>query len=459
MTKILSSLEDPLNECVTPDGAIRPLYANLVQQLQALGEDELKARWRRANRQVRLDGFTFLLDPLQFRPVPVDWIPRLIPLDHWEIISAGVAQRLKALNGFLMDLYCGQQDVVPEEVIYTSNYFYPNLQGFLPPGGVFAHIYGIDLVHMGDGQYYVLEDNLRIPSGITYQMKSREILADILPEFTQGYDVVPFDIREAYQRLFSSLCRMESPTCVILTDSKFGSAFFEHRYLSELLGIPLVEGSDLYIGQDGRVWTRALDQDFAVDLIYRRVEDLELFVPHVIEAYLNKKVVLVNAMGSGAADDKLVFTWVPEMIRGYLGQEPILKQATSYKLSGVEERRFVLEHLDNLVLKTRQGYGGIGVFIMPDLGPTYRTNLMQQILENPDSFIAQDTLDFSKHVVLDGATGEYSSRYVDLRVYAIQDANGQVTVFPGGLTRVAQPQGRITNNSSGGLCKPTWVVR
>ncbi|MFQ6026095.1 MAG: circularly permuted type 2 ATP-grasp protein [Dehalococcoidia bacterium] len=459
MTTIPVSLDTSLNECLNSDGSVRPLYRSMMDQLQSLGNSGLRERWRQANRQVSLDAFTFLLDPHQFRPVPSDWIPRLIPIDHWSTIAAGVAQRLKALNGFLMDLYCGRQDVVPEEVIYTSNYFYPNLQGFLPPGGVFAHIYGIDLVHLGDGKYYVLEDNLRIPSGIAYQMKSREIMSGFMPEFAGGYDILPYDIRGAYHHMFASLCNNDSPTCVLLTDSKFGSAFFEHRYLSELLGIPLVEGSDLYIGHDGRVWTRALDQDFPVDLIYRRVEDLELFVPHVVEAYLNKKVILVNAMGAGAADDKLVFTWVPEMIRGYLGQEPLLPQATSYKLQSVEERRYVLDNLDDLVLKTRQGYGGIGVFIMPDLGPTYRTHLMQQIVENPEGFIAQDTLDFSKHLVFDGDTGEFGERYVDLRVYAIQDAKGQVTVFPGGLTRVAQPTGRVTNNSSGGLCKPTWVVQ
>ena len=256
-----------MNECLYPDGPPRHLYDKMLEQVSCLGPAGLKERWRQANRQVSPDGFTFLLDPHQFRPVPVDWIPRLIPLEQWEVIAAGVAQRLKALNHLLEDLYCGSQNVVPDEVIYTSNYFYPNLQGFLPPGGVFAHIYGIDPVHLGDGQDYVLEDNLRIPSGITYQMKSREIMSQVLPEFLRDYEVVPFDIKEAHQNMFASLCQMDSPNCLLLTDGKYGSAFFEHRYLSELLSIPLVEGSELYIGHDGRVWTRSLDQGFAIDLI------------------------------------------------------------------------------------------------------------------------------------------------------------------------------------------------
>ena len=312
---------------------------------------------------------------------------------------------------------------------------------------------------MGDGQYYVLEDNLRIPSGITYQLKTVEMVSRVLPEFTGGYEIEPYDIREAYLEMFRSLCDIESPVSVLLTDGKYGSAFFEHRYISELLGIPLVEGPDLYVGPDGRVFARTLDRDLPVDLIYRRVEDLDNFVPGLRDAYLDHKVVLVNGIGTGAADDKLGFMWVPEMIERYLGEKPVLRQAPSYNLQDPEARRYVLENLDDLVIKSRQGYGGIGVFVMPDLGPTYKPRVMQNILENPDVFIAQDTLDFSNHMVFNDATGTLEPRHIDLRVFAIQDGNGKVTVFPGGLTRVARPGGRITNNSSGGLCKPTWVVR
>ncbi len=190
-----------------------------------------------------------------------------------------------------------------------------------------------------------------------------------MPELAQGYDIIPYDIKSTYQEMFLSLCDTESPTCVLLTDSKYGSAFFEHRYLSELLGVPLVEGSDLYIGANGRVWAKAMGGDFEVDLIYRRVEDLELFVPGLTEAYLDHKVVLVNALGTGACDDKLVFLWVPEMIKSYLGEEAILEQAVRYDLREPENRQYVLQNLESLVLKTRQGYGGLGVFIMPDLGP------------------------------------------------------------------------------------------
>ena len=200
-----------------------------------------------------------------------------------------------------------------------------------------------------------------------------------------------------------------------------------------MLGVPLVEGSDLYIGPDGHVYARAVGGDFRVDLIYRRVEDLELFVPGLTEAYLDHLVVQVNAMGTGAGDDKLVFLWVPEMVKSYLGEEPLLEQAVSYDLRQPENRQYVLQNLDSLVLKTRQGYGGLGVFIMPDLGPMYRSRLSQQLIEQPQAFIAQETLEFSQHLVFDEATGEFQERYVDLRVFAVQNGNGEVTVFPGGL--------------------------
>ena len=448
-----------LNEHLHSDGTTRSVYQPLMDSLNGLGAPELQQRWRQANASAALDAFTFMLDPREFRTVPTDWLPRLVPADQWETISRGVAQRLKAINHFLSDLYCGDQQVVPQDVMYSCQYYNPELQDHRPAADVFVHIYGIDLVHMGDGRYVILEDNLRIPSGIAYQMKTTEIGLDVLPELAGGYDIVPYDIRSAYLDMFASLCDTDSPVCVLLTDSKFGSAFFEHRYLSELLGIPLVEGSDLYIGHNGRVWVRCLDGDFEVDLVYRRVEDLELFVPGLTQAYLDHKVALVNALGTGACDDKLVFLWVPDMIKAYLGEDAILEQAQSYDLRSPANRQYVLQNLDTLVLKTRQGYGGLGVFIMPDLDKGYRSRLAQQLIEQPQVFIAQETLDFSQHLVFDESSSKFEERHVDLRVFAVQNGRGEVTVFPGGLTRVSEANSRVTNNSSGGSCKPSWVVR
>ena len=211
--------------------------------------------------------------------MPTDFLPRVIPLEHWETIAAGVSQRIRAINHFLVQLYSGGQDVVPDEAIYTSQYFYPEVQGFRPPKDVFVHIYGIDLVHLGEGRYVVLEDNLRIPSGISYQLKSVGMGAVMFPEFAEGYDILSYDIRDAYWGMFRSIADSSDPVCVLLTDGKYGSAFFEHRYLSELLGIPLVEGPDLYVGPDGLVYVRTLDLDVPVDVVYRRVEDLDLFGP------------------------------------------------------------------------------------------------------------------------------------------------------------------------------------
>lgn len=446
------------NEWQEPDGRVRDCYAPMARTVAGMGGAELARRWQRGARQAALDAFTFYLDPKRFRPTPADWIPRVVPRDHWRTIAAGVAQRLKAINRFLLDVYTGGQDIVPDQAVYTSQYFYPDVQGFRPARDLFVHIYGIDLVHLGGGRYVVLEDNLRIPSGISYQLKSVELAAQVAPELAAGYDVAPYDIRGAYLEMFRSLCDSPSPACVLLTDGRYGSAFFEHRYLSDLLGIPLVEGADLYVGHDRRVYARTLDGDYAVDLVYRRVEDLEMFVPGLREAYLDRRVVLVNAIGTGVGDDKLVFTWAPQMIERYLGESPVLEQARSYNLTDAQDRRYVLENLERLVIKARQGYGGIGVFVMPDLGAAYKTRVAHQILDNPDAFIAQETLDFSQHVVLNGRTGALEPRHVDLRVFAVQGADGDVTVFPGGLTRVAVEGGRITNNSSGGSCKPTWVI-
>ena len=440
-------------------GRVRAHYAGVADAIGRIGEGEMARRWRDANRQADFDAFTFYLDPRKYRPAPTDWIPRVIPGEHWRRIADGVAQRLKAINLFLGELYAGEQTVVPPDAVYSSRYFYPEVQGFRPPKGVFVHIYGIDLVHMGGGRYVVLEDNLRIPSGIAYQLKTAEMAARLFPEFADGLDIPPYDIRETYLDMFRSIAGSDAPICVLLTDGKFGAAFFEHRYLSALLGIPLVEGSDLYVGRDGRVYARTLGADIPVDLIYRRVEDIEMFVPGLRESYLAGKVALVNAIGSGAADDKLAFSWVPDMVEAYLGETPILEQAKTFNPQDPAECLFILENLDSLVIKSRQGYGGLGVYVMPDLGAAYRTRVARDILERPELFAAQETLDFSDHMVFNERTGAMERRNVDLRAFAVQNGRGEVAVFPGGLTRVAQPGGRITNNSSGGLCKPTWVAR
>ena len=447
------------NEWYDNEGRTRTHYAALSEAAESIGKERLVARWSSARRQVDLDAVTFYLDPGSYRAMPTDFLPRVIPLEHWEVIAAGVSQRLRAINHFLVDLYNDGQDVVPDEVIYTSQYFYPEVQGFRPPKDVFVHIYGIDLVHLGDGRYVVLEDNLRIPSGISYQLKSVGMTAELFPDFSGHYDILPYDIRDAYLGMFRSLTDNPDPVSVLLTDGKYGSAFFEHRYLSELLGIPLVEGPDLYVGIDGRVYARTLEEDVPVDVVYRRVEDLDLFVPGLREAYLNGKVALVNGIGTGAADDKLVFLWVPQMIERYLGETPVLEQARSYNMADADSRRLALENLEQLVIKTRQGYGGLGVFVMPDLGEAYKARVTNSILQNPLMFIAQETLDFSQHMVFNEQTADLDPHHVDLRVFAVQSGDGSVAVFPGGLTRVAQSGSRITNNSSGGLCKPTWVVR
>jgi len=446
------------NEVFNEDGSPKSPYSEMVRVLGEVGLDGFKAQSTRASTQAEIDSFTFPLDPLRWRTVPTDWVPRIIPKDYWSKIAAGVEQRLRALNRFLFDLYNGDQDIVPRKVVFSSAHYNPEMQNIRPAKEVYAHIYGIDLVHLGNGNFVVLEDNLRIPSGITYQLKCRSISRQFFPELNAAYSVAPYEIKDTYRKLFSSLSDSPNPGTILLTDGKLGSAFFEHRYLSELLGVPLVEGSDLFIDGSGNVKAKTADGIIKVDVIYRRVQDLELFVPGLTEAYRKGKVALVNAMGTGVADDKLVFLWVPEMIRRYLGQEPILPHAKSYNLLDSSSRRTALRNMDSLVFKVREGYGGLGVYIMPEMGEGHRQMLSQQVIERPQAFIAQETLDFSRHISLNEQAGNWDERFVDLRVYAIQDGNGNVTVFPGGLTRVSKPMTRITNNSSGGSCKPTWVL-
>ena len=448
-----------LSEWQDEAGRPRDHYAPLADAVAALGPDELCRRWETAHRHGRLDAVSFSLEPHRFRAAPADWLPRIIPRAHWEVIAAGAGQRLQAINRFLLDLYHGGQDIVPDEVVYTAQHFYPEVLGFHPPRGLFVHLYAIDLVHLGAGRYVVLEDTARIPFGIGYQLKTLELVGRVIPEFAAGYDLERYAIREAYLGLFRSLCSSPSPVCVLLTDGRFGAAFFEHRYLSELLGIPLVEGSDLYVGYDGRVYLRTLDRDLPVDLVYRRVEDLDLFVPGLHDASLDQRVTLVNAIGAGAVEDRLVFKWVPEMIERYLGKAPLLPQATNYDLSDPESRRYVLDHLDRMVIKSRREHIAGGVSVLPDLEPGARRSAGERIVEQPQMLTAQECLDFSQHMVLNSATGALEGRYVDLRVFALQDGSGRVTVFPGGLTRVAPATGRITSHLAGGALKPTWVLR
>jgi uncharacterized circularly permuted ATP-grasp superfamily protein len=455
---MVTQIASTLNEALLPDGSPASLYTPLLSVADSLGSDELARRWSLAKSLAARDSFTFQTSPSTQNPVPTDWLPRIIPNDDWQRIATGVAQRLKALNRFLADLYCGQQHVVPPDVAFSGRYYRPDLIGVHPPRDVFVHVYGIDLVHLGDGEFAVLEDNLRVPSGIAYQLKALQIGAECLPEFREDYRILPYLIAPAYEALFASLSDADTPNTVLLTDGKGGSAFFEHRYLSDLLGVPLVEGSDLYVDSAHNVFCRTLDGDFPVHVIYRRVEDLEVFVPGLTEAYRRGNVALINSPGAGAADDKLVFLWVPDMVRHYLGEEPVLAQARSYFLQDKDDYRDAMENAPNLVFKTRDGYGGQGVYIMPDLDSRERAAATRRIQETPHAFIAQETLDFSRHLVFDETARDYDERYIDLRVYAVQDGHGKVTVFPGGLTRVATAGSRVTNNSSGGACKETWVV-
>lgn len=449
------------NEVFDSNGEVRPHYRCLIEAAGRLGPATLRRRDGRADDLNVAEGVTFLLRPGEERILPVDWIPRLIPADHWARIDRGLVQRVRALNAWLEDLYAGRQTIVPDEIVKTSHYYYPACEGIRVPHGIHIHVYGPDLVHMGDGRYVILEDNTRIPSGVSYAIKYREITKRLFGEYFDGYRVrrlggYPTRLRAALERLAPSADR--SPVVVLLTEGTYNAAYYDHKRLAEWMGVPLVEPSDLDVDPDGRVMMSTPAGRVRVDVIYRRIQDLDLFVPGLSVAVRKGTVALANAWGTGVVDDKGVFPFTPEMIRRYLGEEPILEIAPTYSLLDAKVRKHVLSQLDRMVVKCREGYGGHEILIGPEAPKALIEEFRRKIVADPVRFIAQDCLDFSTHVLAEfgGDSLRLVETYVDIRTYVV---SGETPwVLPGGITRVAQPGTRIVNSSSGGMIKDTWVL-
>ncbi len=441
--------------------APRPLYRTLLSTLASIGGDAMLDRDRRADELNIQEGVTFLLKPGEERILPVDWVPRIISAKDWDRIERGLTQRVTALNAWLADLYRGRQTIVPDEIVKSSLYYYPDCAGFSVPHDIHIHIYGPDLVHMGEGRYVILEDNTRIPSGASYALKYREISKRLFTECFTGYAVRPVGdypqrLREALQAVSP---REGEPFVVLLTEGSYNAAYYDHKILAERMGLPLVEPVDLEVDSDHVVWLSTSNTRRRVDVIYRRIQDLDYFVPGLSQAYVRGQVNLANSWGSGVVDDKGTFPYTERIVKYYTGEDPILPIATTYSPLDPESRRYILDNIAKLVVKSRDGYGGHDLLIGPEATAEMRDQFRKRLEEEPGRFIAQECLDFSTHCLskYEGDRIRLKDTFVDIRTYVVSRPGG-AWVMPGGITRVAQEGTRIVNSSSGGMIKDTWVL-
>ena len=464
------------DELISSPGYARVAARSLVKYLRSLSDEELRERKEAAELAITAMGITFTvyseggnID----RVWPFDIIPRIISLKEWRRIQRGLQQRLTALNQFINDIYNDQRilkdGVFPKEVLAKSVNFREQCVGIKPSFGVWAHICGTDLVRDKDGTVYVLEDNLRIPSGVSYMMENRSVTKRVLPELFQDYSILP--ITEYPSDLFDTLASisprpMDYPVVVVLTPGIYNSAYFEHAFLAQQMGAELVEGSDLLVLEDDCVYMRSIQGLQRVDVIYRRVDDLfidpEAFhpdsllgVPGLMRAWRNGNVALANAPGAGVADDKVVYAFVPDIIRYYLDQDPIIPNVPTHLCVREQEMQYVLENLDKLVVKPANESGGYGMLVGPHATKKEREAFVELIKKDPRNYIAQPMLNLSTVPTLIGV--EAKPRHVDLRPFILQGEYMSVTA--GGLTRVALVEGStVVNSSQGGGSKDTWIV-
>jgi uncharacterized circularly permuted ATP-grasp superfamily protein len=460
------------DEMYTADRQVRPGYDRIGGVLDDLSLSDVNTRADSMARSFLDRGVTFDFAGEE-RPFPLDIVPRVITPDEWDVIERGVKQRVRALECFLDDVYGEQRvvadGVVPKALITSSAHFHRGVWGFRPAGGVRIHVAGIDVVRDQAGVFRVLEDNVRVPSGVSYVIENRRAMTKGLPE---AFMSQPIRAVEAYPRHLYKALRAtapeaaEDPTVVVLTPGVFNSAYFEHTLLAGLMGVELVEGRDLVVRGD-KVYMRTTDGEQRVDVIYKRIDDEFIDPLHfrsdsvlgcsgLVNAARAGNVTIANAIGNGVADDKLTYSYVPDLIRYYLDEEPVLPNVDTYRLEEDEARAWVLEHLDELVVKPVDGSGGKGLVIGPQATAAELQELRAKVLADPRGWIAQPVLQLS--TVPTFADGEFSPRHVDLRPFAVNSGD-EVYVLPGGLTRVAMQKGSlIVNSSQGGGSKDTWVL-
>lgn len=460
------------DEMFAADGTVRPGYGAIDGALRSLSLADVTARADSMARTFLDRGVTFDFAGEE-RAWPLDIVPRILSAEDWRTIERGVQQRVRVLEAFLDDVYdsmeCVRDDVVPRSLLTTSAHFHRAVHGFKPAGGVRVHISGVDIVRDDDGTFRVLEDNVRVPSGVSYVLENRRAMCKGLPEAFGTFPVRPVD--EYPRRLLTALRRtapegVEDPVVVVLTPGVFNSAYFEHTLLAGMMGVRLVEGSDLVV-RGNRVYMRTTAGERRVDVIYKRLDDdfLDplhfkpdslLGVPGIVNAARAGNVTIANALGNGVADDKLVYTYMPELTRYYLGEDMVLPNVDTYRLEEDEAREEVMDRLDELVVKPVDGSGGKGLVIGPQATRAELDELRAKVLADPRGWIAQPVLQLSTVPTLDD--DRFGPRHVDLRPFAVNDGD-DVWVLPGGLTRVALEEGSlVVNSSQGGGSKDTWVL-
>jgi uncharacterized circularly permuted ATP-grasp superfamily protein len=464
------------DELFMASGRARPHARALATHLSRLGPKQLTIRQHAAERAIVEMGITFTVyseGQNIDRAWPFDIIPRTISAKEWRGVERGLIQRLNALNLFIDDIYHDQRivedGVFPREILETSGNYLRECRGVSPAHGVWAHICGSDLVRDADGTIYVLEDNLRVPSGVSYMLENRIVTKQVFPELFRNNTILPVD--DYPSQLFDMLASLsprplDYPEVVVLTPGIYNSAYFEHAYLAQSMGAELVEGGDLVVGDDDCVYMRTISGLERVDVIYRRINDTfmdpEVFekesllgVPGLVRAWKAGNVGIANAPGSGVADDKLVYAYVPDIIRYYLGEEPILPNVPTYACVREDDRRYVLEHLEELVVKPVNESGGYGMLIGPAADRRTLEKFERLVRRNPRNYVAQPVLNLSTAPTLAG--GRLEPRHLDLRPFSLQGERSAVTA--GGLTRVALVKGSlVVNSSQGGGSKDTWIV-
>lgn len=473
----MSHLPSSFDEMIAADGSIREAYTGYREWYDGQDQVVLRRKGKEAEGFFRKTGITFNVygdDAGEERLIPFDMIPRIITAREWRKLSKGIEQRVRALNAFLHDIYHRQEIVragrLPQRLIAENAAFLPQMVGMVPPGGVYTHIVGIDLVRTGPDEFMVLEDNARTPSGVSYMLENRETMMAMFPELFSKVPVRP--VQDYPRRLAKSLaacapsCAGESPVVAVLTPGIYNSAYFEHSFLADQMGAELVEGSDLRV-IDGRVAMRTTRGYTPIDVIYRRVDDeyldpltfnpeSALGVPGIMDVYRAGRITIANAPGTGIADDKAIYSFMPEIVEFYTGEKPLLANVPTWRCSEPDSLAYVLDNLAELVVKEVHGSGGYGMLIGPTSSKKEIADFALKLRAKPDNYIAQPTLALSTVPIFTKAG--LAPRHVDLRPFVLVSPQG-IDITPGGLTRVALKKGSlVVNSSQGGGTKDSWVL-
>jgi uncharacterized circularly permuted ATP-grasp superfamily protein len=466
--------QPPYDEMHATDG-VRAHYRPFAEWLEQTPAAKVQRKRAEADALFHRVGITFAVygeESGTERLIPFDIVPRIIPASEWQELAVGMKQRVRALNAFIKDIYNDQEILkagkLPADEILNNAQFRQEMRGINVPNDIYAHIAGVDMVRAGKGEYYVLEDNLRVPSGVSYMIEDRKMMMRLFPELFAKYQIAPV---EHYPELLLNNLRSvapagaDDPVVVVLTPGAYNSAYFEHAFIAQQMGVELVEGADLFV-KDNYVYMRTTRGPQRVDVIYRRIDDdfldpkafradSKLGVPGLLEAYRAGHVNVTNAIGTGVADDKSIYPYVPDMIRFYLGEEPLLNNVPTYVLRRQEDLAYTLAHLAELVVKEVHGAGGYGMLIGPAASKAELEAFRARIIAAPHKYIAQPTLSLSACPTF--VESGIAPRHIDLRPFVLSGRD--VTLVPGGLTRVALSEGSlVVNSSQGGGTKDTWVL-